>query len=108
MTRAKIETELGTEIFCSRCQEFWPCDPEFFYFTKGRPHSWCKACYTNSPSTAAKRVRYATKHSKKTHSPQESLATTALAPQAPGLAENAELFSWLFQPPPDFGSQAAA
>lgn len=105
MTRATIETELGTEIFCSRCQEFWPCDPEFFFFTKGKPHSWCKACYTNSPSTAAKRVRYATKHSKKTHSPQETQA--AFAPQAPGLAENAELFTRLFRPLQKFGGSSA-
>ena len=29
--RPKIETELGTEILCSRCKDFWPADGEFFY-----------------------------------------------------------------------------
>lgn len=57
MVRATVSTELGTEIQCARCEEFWPCDPEFFFFSKNKPHSWCKACYVNDPKTIAKRVR---------------------------------------------------
>jgi hypothetical protein len=56
-SRSQIETELGTEIKCASCGEFWPADPEFFYFSGGRPHSWCKACYLTSPLIAAKRQR---------------------------------------------------
>lgn len=58
MSRAVICTELGREIQCARCKDFWPNDDEFFYFTKGRPHSWCKACYMNDPKTLAKRARF--------------------------------------------------
>lgn len=39
------ETELGEEVKCASCQEFWPKDSEFFFFTNGKPHSYCKACY---------------------------------------------------------------
>lgn len=56
--RASRETELGTEIQCAACCEFWPADPEFFYFAKGKPHSWCKACYAAAESTKRKRERW--------------------------------------------------
>ena len=59
--RGKRETELGTEVQCSACNEFWPCDGEFFYMTKGVPHSWCKACYLASPAQIAKKQRWAEK-----------------------------------------------
>jgi hypothetical protein len=52
--RPAIETELGTEVQCCRCGEFFPADSEFFYSTKGRPHSWRKACCSEAPITAAK------------------------------------------------------
>lgn len=42
--RPRIETELGTEIQCARCEAFFPADSEFFFAPKGRTHSWCKAC----------------------------------------------------------------
>lgn len=61
MTRAVVTTDIGDEIQCTKCNEFWPRDPEFFYFTKGKPHSWCKACYLNDPGTLAKRERWLTK-----------------------------------------------
>lgn len=57
MTRSTIETDAGTEIQCAKCHEFWPSDLEFFYFTAGRPHSWCKACYLADPKVVAKRQR---------------------------------------------------
>ena len=43
--RPCLQTELGPELWCSKCREFWPGDAEFFYMSKGKPHSWCKACY---------------------------------------------------------------
>ena len=58
MTRRHIESELGDEIQCAKCGEFWPADKEFFYVSKGRLHSWCKACYVNDPKTMAKVKRF--------------------------------------------------
>lgn len=43
--RTRAETELGDELQCSHCKEFWPSDAEFFrMLTDGRPASWCRAC----------------------------------------------------------------
>jgi hypothetical protein len=39
------DTDLGREARCSKCGEWWPVDSEFYYFLRGAPHSWCKACY---------------------------------------------------------------
>ena len=64
MARAIITSELGEEIQCAKCREFWPLDAEFFFFTKGRPHSWCKACYIGDPKTMEKRERWRQKVSK--------------------------------------------
>lgn len=61
MTRPVISTELGEEIQCTKCLEFWPKDPEFFYFSKGEPHSWCKACYVNNPKQIEKNKRWIAK-----------------------------------------------
>jgi recombinational DNA repair protein (RecF pathway) len=58
MSRASKTTELGEEIQCAKCKEFWPADVEFFYFSHGRPHSWCKACYRNDPKIIAKNERW--------------------------------------------------
>ncbi len=52
--RNTIQTELGEEVQCTKCGDFWPADPEFFFFSNGRPHSWCKACYLNDPNIVAK------------------------------------------------------
>lgn len=41
-------TELGLEMFCARCQTYWPADTEFFHASPGRHdglYHWCKACY---------------------------------------------------------------
>lgn len=65
MSRAVIKTELGIEIQCAKCNEFWPRDPEFFFFSKDRPHSWCKACYVNDPKTIAKKQRWIDKQAEK-------------------------------------------
>ena len=61
MTRPTIQTDAGTEILCSKCNEYWPADLEFFYFSAGRPHSWCKACYASDPELVARRKRFAAK-----------------------------------------------
>lgn len=48
MTRKIKHTELGVEIQCSRCKDFYPADREFFYTDPRRKHgchSWCKGCY---------------------------------------------------------------
>lgn len=45
---AYIETDLGTEKLCTRCDEYWPADEEFFYLANKKRdglHSWCKSCY---------------------------------------------------------------
>lgn len=41
-----IITELGVEKLCSKCNEYWPADNEFFYRGSDRfkLHGWCKAC----------------------------------------------------------------
>lgn len=60
-TRPTRQTELGTEVQCSKCKEFWPADSEFFYMKEGKPHSWCKDCYTNDEKTIAKKIRWLAK-----------------------------------------------
>lgn len=57
-SRETIRTELGEEVKCAKCKEFWPADLEFFYFSNGRPHSWCKACYRSDPKVEAKQQRW--------------------------------------------------
>ena len=59
--RATMQTELGEEVQCAKCREFWPADTEFFFFNKGKPHSYCKACYRSTPATLAKVERGAAK-----------------------------------------------
>jgi len=44
--REIVITELGTEMKCGRCNEYWPADKEFWYQEGARGfHSWCKAWY---------------------------------------------------------------
>ncbi|MDB5730711.1 MAG: hypothetical protein JWQ03_606 [Variovorax sp.] len=56
--RERRTTELGEEIRCAKCGEFWPIDPEFYFINKGEPHSWCKACYRADPKVVAKADRW--------------------------------------------------
>jgi hypothetical protein len=56
--RETKQTELGEEVQCAKCLEFWPADSEFFYFSQGKPHSWCKACYRADPTVIAKNERW--------------------------------------------------
>jgi hypothetical protein len=55
--RERVETELGTEIRCSKCRDFFPADGEFFYSTNGMYSSWCKACHTESTSQVERNER---------------------------------------------------
>lgn len=64
MTRLTIESELGKEIQCAKCKEFWPLDSDFFFITRGKPHSWCKACYMADPKIIEKRERWRKKVAK--------------------------------------------
>lgn len=35
---------------CSKCNEWWPADLEFFYANRGKPgdlSDWCHACYAD-------------------------------------------------------------
>lgn len=60
MARKYVMTELGVEIQCSKCKEFYPADTEFFYKQsrdKWGLHSWCKACYEEQPSVIIRRQR---------------------------------------------------
>lgn len=52
-----ICTELGMLKLCARCDEYWPLDGEFFYFTKGKPFYCCRACYLELPSVLARNER---------------------------------------------------
>ena len=61
MAREHQQTDIGDEVQCAKCSDFWPADSEFFYMRAGRPHSWCKACYVNDPKTIAKVQRWAEK-----------------------------------------------
>jgi len=42
-------TDIGRELYCPRCKEFWPADTEFFHSTPSHRDGlafWCKACYS--------------------------------------------------------------
>lgn len=58
VARKYISTELGREAQCARCKEFWPADGEFFFTSKGKLHSWCKACYRSDPKVIQKVQRW--------------------------------------------------
>lgn len=60
MARDTRTTDLGEEARRSKCREFWPVDAEFFYFLRGRPHSWCKACYIEQRMAAGTSQRTGT------------------------------------------------
>jgi hypothetical protein len=64
LVRARRETELGTEVQCSRCHEFWPEDQEFYFMQDGKAHTWCKACYRSDPKVVDKVERWKEKQRK--------------------------------------------
>lgn len=52
-----VMTDIGPQKLCTKCDEFWPDDSEFFYLRYGRTTTPCKACYEAMPSVIAKRAR---------------------------------------------------
>lgn len=94
MTRAKIITELGEEIQCARCRQFWPADLEFFFHSNGKPHAWCKACYVSDPKTIEKRKRAESVRSTQRRC-RHALPNEQLAPSVPTF-NAAPLYNALF------------
>lgn len=48
------------EQTCTKCNESWPADTEFFFADKGKAlgiSSTCKACFEELPSVKAKRAK---------------------------------------------------
>ena len=56
MVKRVINTELGTERRCTKCNEYWPEDSEFFYTSGGKIQQPCKACYCELPSRKARKA----------------------------------------------------
>lgn len=81
--RETRQTELGEEVKCAKCGDFWPADNEFFYFTRGRPHSWCKACYHADPKVIAKVQRGARKAAAQRAQERAARPFTALIEASP-------------------------
>lgn len=48
------QTEYGPEKRCTRCDEWWPADSEFFHIRLGQLISACKACCNESRKRSAK------------------------------------------------------
>lgn len=42
------DTDEGTERYCSRCNDWWPEDIEFFQRKRGGWHCWCRACFNEA------------------------------------------------------------
>ena len=50
-------TDIGLERYCSKCEEFWPADTEFFWTAPSNAtglHCYCKACYASWKRTRTK------------------------------------------------------
>lgn len=48
------------EQTCTKCNESWPADTEFFFADKGKAlgiSNTCKACFEELPSVKARRAR---------------------------------------------------
>ncbi|MDF3931376.1 hypothetical protein [Pseudomonas citronellolis] len=50
--KPRFQTTLdGVEQLCSKCDEYWPFDAEFFFKgSNGKLYTYCKACYYEMPS----------------------------------------------------------
>ncbi|MEQ4538046.1 MAG: hypothetical protein ABN479_03785 [Billgrantia sp.] len=57
MNARLANTEIGPQRLCSKCNEWWPDDAEFFYQSNGKSRQPCKACYAELPSVIAKEER---------------------------------------------------
>lgn len=49
-----IETDIGTEIRCAKCREYWPSDD--YSTASGRKHSYCKVCFAAYQKSRRKRA----------------------------------------------------
>lgn len=48
------ETDYGCiERYCRKCQEWWPEDAEFFYWSHGRFNTPCRACIQEQKQQAS-------------------------------------------------------
>lgn len=73
-SRQRRETEIGIEVQCARCKDFWPEDEEFYFLQDGRAHSWCKACYRGDHKVLAKVERWKARQRKHAAAPQAAPA----------------------------------
>lgn len=52
-----IQTELGIEVLCIRCEDYYPNDKEFFSGAPLKPFPYCKACETETQAERRARER---------------------------------------------------
>ena len=59
--KMRVSEELGLEYWCSKCEEFYPADREFFYKdgNKSGLHLWCKPCLEADPKHIMNKKRWA-------------------------------------------------
>ena len=53
-----VFTDLGLELRCPACGDYWPADTEFFFPQPGKTgglHCYCKACYREKTRAAQER-----------------------------------------------------
>jgi hypothetical protein len=84
--RGRITTDLGDEVQCADCGEFWPEDREFYFIYGGKAHSYCKACYRANEKVIAKTERWRDQQRKRPAPPPPEpidwrLLTSAIQPQ---------------------------
>ena len=58
--KMRVSEELGLEYWCSKCEEFYPADREFFYKdgNKSGLHLWCKPCLEADPKRIMNKKRF--------------------------------------------------
>lgn len=52
--RFRSEKEFETKL-CTKCDDYWPCDPEFFRRNAGHWSPWCRACEAEAIRTSRRR-----------------------------------------------------
>ncbi len=58
-SKERVSEDGSLERYCSKCQDWWPADREFFYTTgsKKKLHSWCKACYNDWRNARRRKIK---------------------------------------------------